>query len=117
MDKKLYGLEGIAAISVGSLALSQLLSNVPFTQFFIHYMKTIGYTPSDVWAWLVLACSSTIAGNLTLLVAASNIIIMEVAEERYSKSLGFIEFAKLGTIVTAVNMAIYLPFLYLAVYL
>jgi Na+/H+ antiporter NhaD/arsenite permease-like protein len=116
MDKKLYGLEGIAAISVGSLALSQLLSNVPFTQFFIQYMKTIGYTPSDVWAWLVLACSSTIAGNLTLLGAASNIIIMEVAEERYSKSLGFKEFAKLGTIVTAINMAIYLPFLYLAVY-
>ncbi|MGC8973468.1 MAG: SLC13 family permease [Thermoproteus sp.] len=105
---------GIPAITVESLLFSQALSNVPFTELFIQYMKTAGYGPRDVWSWLTLATAATIAGNLTLLGAASNIIILEVVESRYSKTIKFGEFAKRGVVITAVNMALYLPFLYLA---
>ncbi len=105
---------GIPAITIESLLFSQALSNVPFTELFIQYMKAAGYGPQDVWAWLTLASAATIAGNLTLLGAASNIIILEVIESRYSKTIKFGEFVKRGVVITAINMALYLPFLYLA---
>ncbi len=114
LPRKEGALAGIPAIAVESLLFSQALSNVPFTELFIQYMKSVGYGPQDVWAWLTLASAATIAGNLTLLGAASNIIILEVVESKYSSTIKFGDFAKTGLIVTAVNVAIYAPFLYLA---
>lgn len=101
------------SITITSLLFSQVLSNVPFTKLFINYMKSIGYSSQDLYAWLTLAMSSTIAGNLTLLGAASNIIIVEGLEKRYDNSITFREFFKLGAIITAINTAIYTPFLLL----
>jgi Na+/H+ antiporter NhaD/arsenite permease-like protein len=57
--------------------------------------------------------SSTIAGNLTILGAASNVIILEVLESRMGTTITFTEFLKIGAIVTLVNTAIYLLFLHL----
>ena len=94
-----------------SLLISQLLSNVPFTKLFLDYMKSLGYSSLDVKSWIALAMASTIAGNLTILGAASNVIILEVLEARYGKTISFTEFFKAGTVVTAVNIAIYTIFL------
>ena len=55
--------------------------------------------------------AATVAGNLTLLGAASNIIILEVLETRYGATITFAQFSKYGAVVTALNLAIYLPFL------
>jgi Na+/H+ antiporter NhaD/arsenite permease-like protein len=55
--------------------------------------------------------SSTIAGNLTLLGAASNIIILEAVESRYGRTISPLKFMKVGAIVTALNTLVYLPFL------
>jgi Na+/H+ antiporter NhaD/arsenite permease-like protein len=52
--------------------------------------------------------SSTIAGNLTILGAASNVIILEVLESRMGTTITFTEFLKIGAVVTLVNTAIYL---------
>ena len=41
-----------------------------------------------------------IAGNLTILGAASNIIISDVAEARGLKSFTYFEFLKIGVLVT-----------------
>ncbi|MEM4524693.1 MAG: hypothetical protein QXF29_06325 [Archaeoglobaceae archaeon] len=86
------------------------MSNVPFVKLFINYMKDIGYTPQDVDAWLALAMASTIAGNLTLLGAASNIIVLETLESRMKMTITFFEFMKYGTIITFVNCLVYLVF-------
>uniref|UniRef100_A0A7J2U504 Anion transporter n=1 Tax=Ignisphaera aggregans TaxID=334771 RepID=A0A7J2U504_9CREN len=102
---------GLLRITAASLLLSQLLSNVPFVKLFIDYMKSLGYTGSDTNAWIALAMSSTIAGNLTILGAASNIIILEVLESKMNSTITFTEFLKIGSIVTLVNVAIYLIFL------
>jgi Na+/H+ antiporter NhaD/arsenite permease-like protein len=48
-------------------------------------MNDLGYRGSDTAEWLTLAMSSTIAGNLTILGAASNVIILEVLESRISQ--------------------------------
>jgi len=97
----------LLAIAALSLALSQIIRNVPFVNLFSVYLAQIG---ADAKAWLTLAMASTIAGNLTLLGAASNIIILE---KRFSTTVAFFELLKYGAITTAVNVAIYLPFLLL----
>lgn len=108
---KSSGSSSIVRIAASAVLMSQFLSNVPFTSLYIEYMKNLGYTGLDVNAWVTLAMASTIAGNLTLLGAASNIILLEVVEQRKKESITFIEFLKTGSIVTAVNLAIYLPFI------
>ncbi|MEM0340164.1 MAG: SLC13 family permease [Acidilobaceae archaeon] len=110
MPQKIDGFEGVLMISFTSLLLSQLLSNVPFVKLFINHMRDLGYTSNDVDAWIALAMSSTIAGNLTILGAASNIIILEILESRMGTTITFIEFLKVGSIVTIVNVSIYLLF-------
>lgn len=107
------GLEGYAVITFLSLLLSQAISNVPFAKLFTEYMHYVGYTPADVREWLTLAMASTIAGNLTLLGAASNIIILERLEKDYKQTIGFIEFARVGSVITVVNIIVYTPFLLL----
>ncbi|MGC9114952.1 MAG: SLC13 family permease [Fervidicoccaceae archaeon] len=98
-------------ISAISVLLSQLLSNVPFVKLFTEYMNALGYTGADVKAWITLAMSSTIAGNLTLFGAASNIIILEVVESKYKITIKFSTFLKIGSLVTAINILIYLLFI------
>jgi Na+/H+ antiporter NhaD/arsenite permease-like protein len=110
---KVGGIEEISLISAISLLLSQLLSNVPFTRLFIQYMHQLGYGGNDVEAWITLAMASTIAGNLTILGAASNIIILESLETRFGASISFTRFLKIGSIVTAINLGIYIPYIYL----
>ncbi|MGC9009738.1 MAG: SLC13 family permease [Sulfolobales archaeon] len=101
----------IISIAAASIIISQVLSNVPFTKLFITYMKHLGFTGEDINAWISLATFSTIAGNLTPLGAASNIIIMEVLETRYSRTITFKEFITAGSVITILNSLIYLIFL------
>lgn len=61
--------------------------------------------------WMMLASASTIAGNLTILAAASNIIISDVAEAKGLKSFTYFEFLKIGVLVTMVNIIIYYLFI------
>lgn len=59
---------------------------------------------------IALAAGSTIAGNLLLLGAASNIIVVQGAE-REGETLTFLEFAKVGVPLTALNCLVYWFFL------
>jgi Na+/H+ antiporter NhaD/arsenite permease-like protein len=115
LPAKSCGFIGILRITIASILLSQLLSNVPFVKLFTDYMKSLGYTGSDTNAWIALAMSSTIAGNLTILGAASNIIVLEVLESKMNSTITFTEFLKIGSVVTLVNVAIYLIFLSLEI--
>jgi len=72
----------LVTITISSLLFSQLLSNVPFVAVYMRVMQGAGFTGVDVEAWIMLAGASTLAGGLTLLGAASNVIILEEAESR-----------------------------------
>jgi Na+/H+ antiporter NhaD/arsenite permease-like protein len=62
---------------------------------------------------MMLAAASTIAGNLTILAAASNIIIIiEAAECRSIKAYTFFEYFKIGAIVTLANVIVFICFCY-----
>ncbi|MEM1994733.1 MAG: SLC13 family permease [Nitrososphaerales archaeon] len=95
----------LIAILASSILLSQLVSNVPMVALYLPMMKAAGYGGSDALAWVALAGGSTLAGNLTLIGAASNLIIVEEAESR-GHTLGFFEFLKIGLPVSALNMVV-----------
>ena len=102
--------DSILSIVSTSVILSQFMSNVPFVAFYTKVMHSNGFDGSDVKEWVALAGTSTLAGNLTLLGAASNLIILEEAAKS-RRVFTFLEFFKIGSIVTGTNIAILLLFL------
>lgn len=105
--------QSTAVISAASIGISQVLSNVPFVALYNFVMADSGFTGQHVDQWMMLAAASTIAGNLTILGAASNIIIIEAAESRGVQAFSFLEFFKVGSMVTAANLAVYYLFIVL----
>ncbi len=95
---------GIAAFSA---VLSNLISNVPAV------MLIGGMMPAsqDV-LWLVLAASSTLAGNATLMGAAANIIVAEESE-KYDIKLEFWQALKIGLPITLVVLSLCVGYFYL----
>lgn len=91
------------------LIVSQAVSNVPLVALLLPAI-TAGGEASPVLL-LALAAGSTLAGNLLVLGAASNVIIIQNAEQRGGPSLSFLEFARVGIPLTLLNTLVYLPFL------
>ena len=91
-----------------SVLLSQLISNVPLVAL---YLPILTHAGASSEAFLALAAGSTLAGNLFILGAASNIIIIQSAERKAGETLGFLEFARVGIPLTLVNVFIYGLFL------
>jgi len=95
----------LGGIIVTSVLLSQLISNVPFVAVYIRALQAAGFSGADVKVWMALAGASTLAGGLSLLGAASNVIILEEAEH-LGEGFGFLEFLKAGVLVTIPNILI-----------
>ncbi len=91
-----------------SVLLSQVLSNVPLVALYLPVLLQAGAATTQMMA---LAAGSTIAGNLTILGAASNIIIIQNAEKRSGATLTFLEFVKIGVPLTILNVTVYWLFL------
>ncbi len=106
-------LQSNAIISVTSIFLGQVLSNVPFVSLYHYVMIQNGFTGTNISSWMMLAAASTVAGNLTILAAASNIIIIQASESRGIKAFTFFEFFKIGSLVTVVNLVVYYLFILL----
>jgi Na+/H+ antiporter NhaD/arsenite permease-like protein len=90
-----------------SVLLSQLISNVPLVALYLPLLVNAGAGAKELAA---LAAGSTIAGNLLVLGAASNVIIIQNAEKR-GETITFLEFAKFGLPLTAANALVYYLFL------
>jgi len=97
----------VPAILAASVILSQFISNVPFVALFLPMILQAGGTAGQLMA---LAAGSTLAGNLTILGAASNVIIIQNAEKQ-GETLTFFEFAKLGVPLTLLQVGIFWVFL------
>jgi Na+/H+ antiporter NhaD/arsenite permease-like protein len=87
-----------------SVVLSQLLSNVPLVALYLPVLTHAGALTREMMA---LAAGSTIAGNLTILGAASNVIIIQNAEKRDEPAFSFLEFVRIGVPLTIINVAVY----------
>lgn len=91
-----------------SIMLSQCISNVPLVAL---YQPLLIHSGASNIGLLALAAGSTIAGNLFILGAASNIIIIHNAEKKSHHTLTFWEFARIGIPLTIMNALIYWLFL------
>lgn len=87
--------------------LSQLISNVPFVALFQPAILSEGISRAGV---LALVAGSTIAGNLTILGAASNVIVLQKAELE-SVHISMKEFCSYGVPLTFCQSIIYILYL------
>jgi Na+/H+ antiporter NhaD/arsenite permease-like protein len=97
----------ISAVMGVGVSLSQLISNVPLVAL---YLPLLLHAGAGLPALMALAAGSTIAGNLLIMGAASNVIIVQNAE-RAGVGLGFVQFARVGIPVTLLNSLIYWAYL------
>ena len=66
-------------------------------------------------AWLALAMSSTLAGNLTVLGSVANLIVVERAK-RGGVAITFWDYVKAGVTVTLLTLAVGVAWLWVARY-
>jgi Na+/H+ antiporter NhaD/arsenite permease-like protein len=96
-----YRLDRTAPMAIFSAALSNLVSNVPAVLVFRSMVERLA---DPAHAWLTLAMSSTLAGNLTVLGSVANLIVIERA--RREVRIGFGEYAKAGVPLTLLTLAV-----------
>ena len=89
-------------LSVFSVILSNLVSNVPAVMLIAQMMPS-----ASLMLCIVLAASSTLAGNTTLIGSAANIIVAE-RSERYGVRIDFLRFMLIGLAVTIATVALML---------
>ena len=101
-------ISGLGPIMAVSVLLSQLISNVPLVALYLPVLRHAGAGTPELMA---LAAASTFAGNMFILGAASNVIIIQNAEKKAGQTITFAEFARAGLPLTAINGIIYWVFL------
>jgi Na+/H+ antiporter NhaD/arsenite permease-like protein len=94
-----FHLDRVVPMSLFSAALSNLVSNVPAVLIFKPFVSRLA---DPTHSWLVLAMSSTLAGNLTILGSVANLIVTQRA--RPDVKIGFWEYAKTGVPVTLLTL-------------
>lgn len=99
---------GLGAVMAVSVAMSQLISNVPLVALYLPMLRHAGAGTPELMA---LAAASTFAGNMFILGAASNVIIIQNAEKKAGQTITFLEFARAGVPLTLINAIIYWLFL------
>lgn len=93
---------GVGPLSLATAALSNVISNVPAVLLLRSEMEALA-DPQQ--GWLTLAMSSTLAGNLTLLGSAANLIVAEIAATR-SVKLTFMAYLRAGVPITLITIAL-----------
>ncbi|HEY9294140.1 MAG TPA: ArsB/NhaD family transporter [Microlunatus sp.] len=107
-------LAGAIALLVGSAVLSGVIDNIP-------YVTTMAPLTADLVAgggdaakplWWALALGADLGGNATAIGASANVVMIGIAK-RNDIDISFWTFTKYGLIVTAVTVAICVPYLWL----
>jgi Na+/H+ antiporter NhaD/arsenite permease-like protein len=96
-----FHLDRTAPMSIFAALLSNLVSNVPAVLVFKSFVPQL---PDATHAWLTLAMSSTLAGNLTVLGSVANLIVVQRA--RSEVEISFLEYAKAGVPLTLITLAV-----------
>lgn len=92
-----------ALLQVGALSVlgSNLVSNVPFVIIAVDWIPSLA---EPRWGYVVLAVTSTLAGNLTLFGSVANIIVFESAGAR--GRIGFWQFMRYGAVVSLATLVV-----------
>lgn len=95
-------LSSVPVLTLVSAALSNVISNVPAVMVLKGFLAQL--KADQHRAWLVLAMSSTLAGNLTIAGSVANLIVVQNAR-REGIVIGFWEYFKAGLPVTILSLA------------
>ena len=88
-------------ITTVGFGASQLFSNVPTVEIYLGLLKS-AETPELI----LLAAMSTLAGNLFIISAASNVIVVQQVEKFGQKPFTFWQFTLINLPVTIVAMVV-----------
>jgi Na+/H+ antiporter NhaD/arsenite permease-like protein len=106
IDRRLFtlvrplGVATVAGLSATAVVLSNAISNVPAVMLFTQVVPKL---PDPERAWLALAMSSTLAGNLTIVGSIANLIVIESARRRGVRvSLG--QYLRVGVPLTVLTV-------------
>ena len=108
LSESKYDVTSTGMIVSVSIVFSQFISNVPLVAL---YQPLLIHAGTATKGFMALAAGSTIAGNLFILGAASNIIIIQNAEKRSHQTITFWDFAKIGIPLTGLSIVVYWFFL------
>ena len=98
---KTLGLDVAWRLSAFTAILCNVVSNVPAVLALKPFIPTL---QNPQRAWLVVAMSSSLAGNLTLLGSVANLIVAEQAQKAGSP-MSFLAYFKVGLPLTLVTLA------------
>jgi Na+/H+ antiporter NhaD/arsenite permease-like protein len=91
-----------AVLSLVTVALSNLVSNVPAVLLLRPF---IGGLSDPRHAWLVVAMAATLAGNLTLVGSVANLIVAQRARSR-GIQISFLAYLKIGAPLTVLTVLV-----------
>ncbi|HJO95343.1 MAG TPA: SLC13 family permease [Victivallales bacterium] len=101
-------ISSMPSIFIISITLSQLMSNVPLVTL---YLPILAHTGANTMHYMALAASSTIAGNIYILGAASTIIIIQNSEKNGIYPFRTITFSLIGIPLTILTAGVYYLFI------
>ena len=113
-DNYLLAAQGVL---VGSAVLSGLVDNIPYVATMAPLVETLvgqapGLPPEQQSLWWALALGADLGGNATAVGASANVVVLGIAK-RNGHPITFWTFTKYGLIVTAVTIALCVPYLWL----
>jgi Na+/H+ antiporter NhaD/arsenite permease-like protein len=95
-------LDRMPVLAVVTAALSNLVSNVPAVLVVKPFVAAL---PDPRRAWLIIAMSATLAGNLTILGSVANLIVVQRAARR-GVIIGFWQYFRVGAPVTVLTILV-----------
>jgi len=102
------------ALLVGSAVFSGIVDNIPFVATLaplVNDLVQAGGAPAEP-LWWALALGADLGGNATAIGASANVVVLGIAA-RNGHPISFWTFTKYGLIVTAVTIALCIPYLWL----
>jgi Na+/H+ antiporter NhaD/arsenite permease-like protein len=90
----------VGVFSLVSVALSQVVSNVPYVLVAGRWVEAFD---RPAVGWLTLAMASTFAGNLTIFGSVANMIVVELARDE--APISFWVYARVGVPITVLTVA------------
>ena len=107
------GVATMALLGV-SAVLSAIVDNIPYVATMAPVVADLArHTPGTSDAlWWALALGADLGGNATAIGASANVVVLGIAE-RNGHPIGFWRFTRYGLIVTAIMLAVCVPYLWL----
>jgi Na+/H+ antiporter NhaD/arsenite permease-like protein len=104
----------IFVVASFSALASGIVDNIPLTAAMIPLIKNMALSPSidEYPLWWALSLGACLGGNMTSVGASANVVVLGILD-REGHSISFVDFFKIGVIITFVTVSIGIIMLYI----